>query len=81
MPHLGYTTNEYGTRVSKHKCDACGQEYTVCPPCFPEENRNVCQAKSCPSYDPACDVDAMFERGDFDNGTAVIKEGAPKGRA
>lgn len=75
--HLGYTTNEYGTRVSQHRCDACGSEFTVCPAAFPEAvGWNNCLAPTCPSYDPNRDVDKVL-----DEGKAEIVQAPAVGRA
>lgn len=59
---IGEGVNEYGTPVSIHKCQACGDEYTVCPPC-PTENNGGCLAPTCESYDPDRDVEGLFEGG------------------
>jgi hypothetical protein len=62
--HLGYTKNEYGTQVSKHRCDTCGAEFTVCPAVFPEsKNWDNCLAPTCSSYDPDRDVDKLLDEG------------------
>lgn len=57
----GETTNEHGTPVSTHKCDTCGQEYTVCP-AIPDDKRGweSCMARECESYDPERDIDVLF---------------------
>lgn len=75
MPHLGYEKNEYGTTVSKHRCDTCGFEFTVVPPRYPEAKDDMCHAKGCASYDPARDLDAALDRGEVD-----LVEAPPKGR-
>lgn len=62
--HLGYTKNGYGTLISKHRCDACGTEFTVCPAAPPEKRGwDNCLAPTCPSYDASRDVDKLFEEG------------------
>lgn len=60
---IGMTTNEYGTPVSKHKCDTCGNEYTCCPPLAEGDDYTLsanCEADGCTSYDPAGDCDILF---------------------
>ena len=61
MAYVGLGKNEYGTEVSKHKCDACGTEYTLCPAVKPDSvlSKN-CEADECPSYDPENDAEIMF---------------------
>ena len=60
--------NEFGTIVSVHTCDACGEDFTVCPPKIgeggDEEWGGCCLAERCPSYDPARDADRFFDGGD-----------------
>lgn len=59
---IGYSTNEYGTLVSCHRCNTCGRYFTVCP-----HNRGQhyddCLADTCASYDESRDVDKMFDGG------------------
>jgi hypothetical protein len=70
MAHLGYDKNEHGTRISKHRCDACGEEFTVCPPVYPEQKGwGNCMGKACTSYDPKRDMDLLFDEAGF------LKEG------
>lgn len=60
---IGEDVNEYGTPVSKHKCDTCGGEYTVCPPIPENSTAHLslnCNAEKCASYDPAYDADILF---------------------
>jgi len=60
---IGMTINEYGTEESKHICDTCGDEFTVCPP--EKEGSHAydnCLAKNCPSYDPGRDADKFFDK-------------------
>jgi hypothetical protein len=65
VSHIGYTTNEYGTKVSSHRCDTCGRDFTVCPAAFPEERGwENCMAATCASYDRSRDVDRMLETGE-----------------
>lgn len=60
--HLGFTLNEYQKTVSKHRCDDCGGEFTVCPP-RPITENTPCLGVGCPSYDESKDVDKMLEGG------------------
>lgn len=55
---LGLDKNKYGTPVSLHKCDDCGNEFTVCPPA--KENWGGCLSEICESYDINRDVDARL---------------------
>jgi hypothetical protein len=59
---IGESVNEYGTPVSVHVCDTCGQGFTCCP-AIPEgqpgwEN---CLSESCPSYDLSRDIDLAWD--------------------
>lgn len=75
--HLGYTTNEYGTQVSKHKCESCGEEFTLCPAIFPEtKGWENCLGPKCKSYDPGRDVDKLL-----DGGEVKLVPGQPTGKA
>ena len=59
--HLGYVNNEYGKRVSSHKCDTCKAEFTVCPPIEPDSlDWDNCLSEECGSYDPDRDADILF---------------------
>lgn len=51
-------SNEYGTPVSIHHCQACGDTFTVCPPSA--DFGAVCLAPDCVSYDPARDAEIYF---------------------
>lgn len=54
--------NEHGTPLTVHKCDECGNEFTVTP-AVPAERRdewNMCMAESCPSYEPTRDAELYF---------------------
>lgn len=76
MAHLGYDKNEYGTRISRHRCDTCGEDFTVCPAQFPEATGWAnCMAPTCASYDPARDVDVILA-----NGGSLV-QGQQKGSA
>ena len=58
---IGESVNEFGTPVSVHRCDDCGDEFTVCP-CQPDDREwGGCLAESCASYDMDRDVDLWFE--------------------
>lgn len=58
----GMSVNECGTDVSVHRCDVCGDRYTVCPPESNPDSKlfKNCLSTECGSYDPACDVDRFF---------------------
>lgn len=59
--YLGETVNEYGTPVSKHRCDACGHEFTVCPSAKDQaECWDECTLPECESYDESRDMDIFF---------------------
>ena len=57
----GESFNEYGTPVSKHICDTCGNEFTVCPK-IDDSNKNWdnCLGEECDSYDSSRDADKLF---------------------
>lgn len=61
MTKIRNDVNEFGSPVSVHLCAACGDEFTVCPPA--DENFGGCLAPGCASYDPARDVDKLFDEG------------------
>lgn len=54
--------NEYGTPVGVFVCEACGEEFTVCPkPTNPENDVwRTCSAIDCSSYDPNRDAEVLF---------------------
>jgi len=61
MSLVGMTRNEYGTDVSKHKCDTCGTDYTICPAV--KEGTKLfdnCMVEPCGSYDVNSDIDLLF---------------------
>lgn len=60
--HLGFDeNNEYGIRVSKHKCDTCGIEFTVVPGVDETSSAfDNCLADGCESYDPDRDAEILF---------------------
>jgi len=78
---IKYDKNDYGTPVSRHRCDTCGAEFTVCPASEPErfEAWNHCLSPNCDSYDPDRDADKFFED-DPPEGARLIK-GPPKAEA
>ena len=77
MAHKGYDKNEFGTLISKHTCDACGEDFTVCPAQHPESKGwDNCLAPNCKSYDAARDVDKMIGEG-----KCAIRQAPPKGQA
>ena len=66
MSLLQQTTNEYGTGVSQHRCDTCGNLFTVCPAIESEQDVREkgwenCLAVGCDSYDVTRDVDLVWE--------------------
>lgn len=61
--YTGMSKNEYGIPVSKHKCDTCGGEYTLCPSLDEGSKSSLaanCQSDVCASYNPSNDVDILF---------------------
>lgn len=61
MTYRGLSVNEYGTEVSLHTCDTCGEDFSVCP-AVPEEHLkdwNGCQADWCGSYQMDRDPDMI----------------------
>lgn len=67
---LGFTKNEYGHTVTRHRCTTCGDEFTMCPPIKPDRLHmwEGCLAVGCDSYDPRRDVDKLW-----DNGADIIR--------
>lgn len=55
--YLHNSINEYGTPVSHHTCDTCGQDFTICPA---DKNWSNCLAENCASYDPHLDLDILY---------------------
>lgn len=55
--------NEFGTPITVHLCEFCGNEFTVCPPVLDEklDQWRGCLAVECPSYDPKRDIDKLFD--------------------
>jgi hypothetical protein len=81
---LGTRQNEYGTLVSVHRCDVCGDEFTLCPAI---DGDDTCgfpgneERPACGSYDPGRDVGLLFEAGAVgrvDPDGAVVIEIPPK---
>lgn len=61
MAHIGFSKNEHDIKVSCHKCDTCGGEFTVAPAI--EEGVagwENCMSDECASYDPHRDADVLF---------------------
>jgi len=57
----GESTNEYGTPISTHICDTCGDEFTMCPAIPDDDDRwPDCLSETCASYDPERDIDILF---------------------
>lgn len=52
------SSNEYGTPISVHHCQAGDHLYTCCPP-SPNEGPD-CLVGDCVSYDPSCDASVFF---------------------
>lgn len=61
---MNLSVNEHGTLVSLHTCDACEEEFTVCPPVEHAAWGGCCLAEKCESYDPVRDADKMFDSED-----------------
>lgn len=59
--YLGLGENEDRIKVSKHKCDTCGDEFTVCP-AYGEGSAGFenCLSPECASYDPNRDLEIVF---------------------
>lgn len=61
MTHKGFEIDKAGFRHSVHTCDACGENFTICPPVEPgSPGDEDCGCEGCPSYDPDRDMDIMF---------------------
>jgi hypothetical protein len=69
MSHLGYGRNEYGTLVSRHRCDVCDTEHTICPaqdddePCGYPPGLDPTWPEGCQSYDAGRDVARLLGDG------------------
>ena len=63
MPFLEDGQNEYGTPVSRFKCETCGDKFTICPVVVPDKHGDWsdCLATQCDSYDPNRDADLFFD--------------------
>ncbi len=60
------SVNEFGTPVSVHVCEFCGDQFTVCPARITDKEINSyrgCLAPGCESYDPQRDVHLLMETG------------------
>lgn len=57
---VGYDNNQYGTKVSVHICDTCGDKFTVCPAVGDKPSWENCLRPECASYDPSRDADKLF---------------------
>ena len=66
---IDYATNEYGTTVSEHRCETCGETFTVCPssgddgPRRDADRDGNCLTEDCASYDPTRDASIYFRAG------------------
>lgn len=54
--------NDHGTPVSVHICSACGTTFTLCPADLDGTFGDDCTGVGCPSYDPARDIDALWDQ-------------------
>jgi hypothetical protein len=64
MMHIGFEHNEYQVPVSKHICDTCGTEFTVCPAIRPgRRGWDNCLGRDCDSYEPHRDIDLFLDAG------------------
>ena len=64
MTWLKFDQNEYGTKISIHKCNFCGDEFTVCPAVSTNaKGWGGCMAPNCTSYDETRDADKLFDEG------------------
>lgn len=77
--HRGFDHNEYGTRISHHTCETCGQEFTLCPAQETDEHWKNCLDTDCTSYDPSRDVNKMIEDAGGDASRIVTR--LPRGEA
>jgi hypothetical protein len=58
--HRGFDKNEYGTEISLHTCDVCGQDFTLTPS---QKRDEPCGTPDCKSYDENRDVELLLENG------------------
>jgi len=65
MSKIGHELNEYGTLVTRFKCEYCGNEFTICPAVPPDKENEWrgCLGVDCVSYDPSRDVDLLMSEG------------------
>ena len=54
--------NQFGTKISIHRCDECWNEFTVCP-AVENEGWENCLGPECSSYDADRDADRLFGSG------------------
>ena len=57
---IGESTNQYGTAVSVHVCEACHLIFTVCPTATDKKFGKGCMTPGCATYDVHRDADLMF---------------------
>lgn len=63
--YRGVGVNEYGTLVSLHTCDTCGDEFSVCPE-VPQDRADEwdgCMSVACDSYEPMRDAELYLGLG------------------
>jgi hypothetical protein len=60
--YRGLGVNEYGTEVSLHRCDSCGDDFSVCPGVPPDKTNewDTCLSIACESYEPMRDAELYF---------------------
>jgi len=59
--YLRTEPNRHGTGTSIHKCNTCGEEFSVTPAVSEESQGFVnCLSPDCASYDPERDLDILF---------------------
>ena len=62
----GESVNEFGTPVSTHVCDTCGEPFTLCPAQGEDKpGWENCLAETCPSYDLSRDIDLAWDYSDI----------------
>lgn len=63
---IAESVNDYGTPVSVHVCETCGNSFTLCPLVTDKESTKWpdCLAQECESYDEDRDVDKLFDDGE-----------------
>ncbi|KTR79125.1 hypothetical protein J2D78_01635 [Microbacterium maritypicum] len=65
MAYLRDGINDHGVPTSVHRCDSCGQEFTVTPRVLEgiRDQWNECLSEDCDSYEPMRDVDLYMGLG------------------